>query len=378
MAAAAMAPALLCQNSLQTIAKQVEVCSTNGNGSARIPMGKTTPTAGAASMDEFEQRALSLLGNLKRQQPEDSSRSAPGSANPQDGELSSAFTGALLELVQVAAQLSQIDVVAGKATESSPQESDEARHWRDLSMCALEWSRGTLAQRQAGMAERLERTMQVTAGPLPSSDTMPSAISIPDQKANCAAEGSLALAAPPGLAPPPGLAAPPPGFGTFPPSLAVDDVVDDNTAGEGAADNARQRGLEEFEKGGTLRTHLEQMNGEDQRCILVVRRINRLGFQSPSLLEEYFQRFGGAKHVFVAHSRVKPSTKRPAYRIRPAGLGFVVMGSFEAAEEVMEVTSHEIHGCVIEMSFYKDRAGDLNFSCVDEDRDIVTEDTISA
>lgn len=334
----------------------------------------TPSPTNTAGLEEFEQRAESILGNLRRPP------SAPHGCEAATETSVGSFANALFDLIQVASQLSQIDVMAGKAVEATAgcsQDSEEVRKWRDLSVCALEWSRAAVAKRQTAVAERLERALdlkqEVAAAKRPSNLQLASADSAPPP-----------LEQPAVFGPPPGLAAlppPPPGFAprvaskkvlplapiTFedPEELEAADGFS-LLSGEGekaaacaaAASSvaARQRAMEEFEKGGTLRAHLERMNREDQRCILVARRINRLGFQSPTLLEEYFQRFGGAKHVLVAHSRVKPSTKRPAYRIRPAGLGFVVMGSPEAAEEVVTIASHEINGCAIEMSYYKDRA----------------------
>merc|ERR1719335_142857 len=83
---------------------------------------------------------------------------------------------------------------------------------------------------------------------------------------------------------------------------------------------------------GTLRTHLSTLQNEDPMCVLIVRRINRLGFESDEALKEYFVKLGGVRHVLVAHSRVKP-----------AGIGFVVMASQEETIKVLSIQEHVIH-----------------------------------
>lgn len=337
-------------------------------------------SSGASAAEDFERRAEILIRTLRRSEEETRS-TGDQAGNPQDGEPSVAFASALLELVQVASQLTQVDTMAGKAASAistSSSDSEEVQKWRDLSMCALQWSRSALEKRQQGATEELQRASDVALRPsLPSASELSLSVAVAPALMAAAIATPARDGADAAVPPPPGFAPPPPGVAPLQalsdePALAsvtLDESAEDS-AGEAGADvpapDVRQLALEEFEKGGTLRTHLERMNGEDPRCILVVRRINRLGFQSPTLLEEYFERFGGTRRVLVAHSRVKPSTKRPAYRIRPAGLGFVVMASPESAEQVVNIQMHEINGVMIEVSYYKDRAGALGL----EDGDI--------
>lgn len=84
----------------------------------------------------------------------------------------------------------------------------------------------------------------------------------------------------------------------------------------------------------TLRLHLRELDAAHPKCVLSVRKINRLGFDSRALLERHFAWYGVPSQVLVAHLRVKSSGRRPA-RTRPAGLGFVVMASESDAERVL-------------------------------------------
>jgi hypothetical protein len=57
------------------------------------------------------------------------------------------------------------------------------------------------------------------------------------------------------------------------------------------------------------------------------------------------------KELLVAHSHVKPTPKRPNGRVRPAALGFVVMGSAEATQKAFSFgTEQTISGVAIELA----------------------------
>lgn len=89
------------------------------------------------------------------------------------------------------------------------------------------------------------------------------------------------------------------------------------------------------ELGETLRHHLQELQHEDPNLVIIVRKISKLGFQSPELLRNYFEEYGEISKILVAHSFVKPSNRRVKPRVRPAGLGFVVMTSRADADAVL-------------------------------------------
>mmetsp|Transcript_33808 Transcript_33808/g.78169 ORF Transcript_33808/g.78169 Transcript_33808/m.78169 type:complete len:530 (-) Transcript_33808:301-1890(-) len=89
--------------------------------------------------------------------------------------------------------------------------------------------------------------------------------------------------------------------------------------------------------GETLRMHLRSLLNVDSNRVLIVRKINRLGFSSPTILKEHFSWYGTVENVLVAHSRVKSGGGQAGMvsRLRPSGLGFVVMSKNEEAELIL-------------------------------------------
>lgn len=87
----------------------------------------------------------------------------------------------------------------------------------------------------------------------------------------------------------------------------------------------------------TLRSHLQWLQTRDPGCVLVVRKINRLGFESASILKQHFSKYGPVDAVLVAHSQVKCPNRQSATRTRPAGLGFVVMMGVADVKAVLQI-----------------------------------------
>jgi len=86
----------------------------------------------------------------------------------------------------------------------------------------------------------------------------------------------------------------------------------------------------------TLRKHLQLLQTKDPRCIFIVRKINRLGFDSPTLLKQHYMKHGVVEAVLVAHSRVRCQNRSLVpWRLRPSGLGFVVMQDASDVEAIL-------------------------------------------
>jgi len=90
-----------------------------------------------------------------------------------------------------------------------------------------------------------------------------------------------------------------------------------------------------------MKAQLQALSQENTDAIIIVRRIQKLGFKSPEILWAHFEKVGKVKGVHVAHSTVKTqprttdSSVEANYRQRPAALGFVVMEEAEAVTKIL-------------------------------------------
>lgn len=112
--------------------------------------------------------------------------------------------------------------------------------------------------------------------------------------------------------------------------------------------------------GETLRMHLRSLLNVDSKRVLIVRKINRLGFASPQVLNEHYSWYGTVERVYVAHSRVKsgtgPSQANVPSRLRPSGLGFIVMSKCEETEAILaEGTEQNVCGALIRVQRFERR-----------------------
>jgi len=105
----------------------------------------------------------------------------------------------------------------------------------------------------------------------------------------------------------------------------------------------------------TLRGYLEELRSENPRCIFIVRRINKLGFRSKSLLEGHYAQYGKVLQVCVAHSKVKPlPNSGQTARTRPGNFGLVVMQDPAAVQKVLDKgENHFIDGVEISVQKYQ-------------------------
>jgi len=85
----------------------------------------------------------------------------------------------------------------------------------------------------------------------------------------------------------------------------------------------------------TLRTHLQMLHTKDPDAVFIVRKITRLGFDSPEKLRHHFEQYGVVEWVLVSHSHVRCQNRSLATRLRPSSLGFIVMASCEVAQMIL-------------------------------------------
>merc|ERR1719198_2610932 len=53
---------------------------------------------------------------------------------------------------------------------------------------------------------------------------------------------------------------------------------------------------------GSLRQDLELLRQRQPECVIIVRKIKKLGFESPQILDDHFSQYGEVKELLVAHS----------------------------------------------------------------------------
>eukprot|EP00411_Alexandrium_monilatum_P022953 CAMPEP_0175224486 /NCGR_PEP_ID=MMETSP0093-20121207/21874_1 /TAXON_ID=311494 /ORGANISM="Alexandrium monilatum, Strain CCMP3105" /LENGTH=507 /DNA_ID=CAMNT_0016518125 /DNA_START=27 /DNA_END=1551 /DNA_ORIENTATION=+ len=147
---------------------------------------------------------------------------------------------------------------------------------------------------------------------------------------------------------------------TAPPGLKGSLHNQQSMAARAAAD---AEGFSSQHTGETLRMHLRSLIEVDSGRILIVRKINRLGFASPELLKQHYSWYGNVERVLVAHSRVKSSVfaaMKYASRLRPSGLGFIVMSKIDEAEAILAMGQEQIVcGAVIRVQRFERRMTEM-------------------
>lgn len=112
----------------------------------------------------------------------------------------------------------------------------------------------------------------------------------------------------------------------------------------------------------TMKAGLQALQLEDPADVFIVRRINKLGFNSAEILKQHFGQYGKVKGVHVSHSRVKCmrtnelGATETHWRMRAAGLGFVVMTCAEATTRIFaDGPEHEILGVTVQLQEFHRR-----------------------
>ena len=84
--------------------------------------------------------------------------------------------------------------------------------------------------------------------------------------------------------------------------------------------------LDQHSKVLSLKQVVSLMYKEDSACVLIVRRIQKLGFRSVPVLREFFQLQGcHVRKTIVVHSRSKGAADPSKGAVRPANMAFVLM-----------------------------------------------------
>eukprot|EP00746_Dinoflagellata_sp_MGD_P149321 gnl/MRDRNA2_/MRDRNA2_81366_c0_seq4.p1 gnl/MRDRNA2_/MRDRNA2_81366_c0~~gnl/MRDRNA2_/MRDRNA2_81366_c0_seq4.p1 ORF type:complete len:291 (+),score=75.63 gnl/MRDRNA2_/MRDRNA2_81366_c0_seq4:90-962(+) len=256
----------------------------------------------------FEERLGSLVKQLDSKATAAASEPTCTSSTP---NTPAAMASVLLELTEVASQLAHVEMMLSQVTENGPEE-ESAKRYHEISLKALECSKKMLHEKQAQCLKDLG-ALVACPGKIIENETKTSVPSTPTS-ATWDSWTKAELEAVPEFVPEPQLAT-------------------------------------KLIGSGSLRQDLELLRQRDPECVIIVRRIKKLGFESPQLLDQHFSQYGGVKELLVAHSHVKPTAKRPNGRVRPAALGFVVMATEEGAQNAFKAgTEQWLHGVNIELA----------------------------
>jgi len=272
-----------------------------------------------ATSGDFEQRLDSLVnkvGQPRAASPEPEPEKSPADASSTLKPLSNMGT-ALVELSSIAEQLARVDLMIAQVIDGAP-ECEEAKHWQEVSLKALRWSRDMLCQKQMRYLAEL--------GAVAHPDTAPSS----DAAEAEALESGSEM---------------PKWMGWSKAEVDACPEFVPQVASPGSLAKMKVAG------GGSLRHDLELLRTRHPERVLIVRKIKKLGFGSPKLLEKHFIQYGEVSEVLVAHSHVKATSKRPNGRVRPAALGFVVMASADGVQCALEAgCAQAVQGTMIELS----------------------------
>lgn len=272
---------------------------------------------------DFEQRVGGLVSQLDKSGTKALNVPLPdGTAGVTKGSRDMATI--LLDLVTIASQLARVDQMLEQVTQGAP-DAEDAKQWQQISLQALTCSRDVLADKQKRILEEM-MALANPGGSLAECESVPKTEPALDRTQKCVA---------------PDAEESPTWMG-----FSKDDVQ--------AIPEFVPPALPEDLSSGSLRQDLEKLRKYESDCVIILRKIKKLGFESPKLLEEYFSQYGDVAEVLVAHSHVKPTTKRPNGRVRPAALGFIVLGSAEAASRALAAGGEqEVCGTMIELSAFE-------------------------
>jgi len=236
----------------------------------------------------------------------------------------------LAEFAGIASQVASVDAVLAKTAQAAPPAGSEAEHWHELAARTTRWSRHALVDRQRRCLVQLRAAVEA--------------------------------AQPPKCAPSPTPPAPPAPAAVSAQTHAVRGLPSAPRHGTSERPAARARRSITADGDKSMKKGLEALRDCDADRVLIVRKIKKLGFESPERLKQHFSQFGGVQDVHVANSMMKPSLKRPTGRLRPAALGFVVMEAAEGAQAALaHGSSHSVCSAQIEVchfSPFKDSGDD--------------------
>jgi len=94
----------------------------------------------------------------------------------------------------------------------------------------------------------------------------------------------------------------------------------------------------------SMRSQLQDLQNVDCDHVVRLRKIHKLGINSPAILEAHYSQYGKVQSVCVPHGTVRP--RIGGRRVRPSGLGFIVMSEASEAQAILAAGQEQIihHG----------------------------------
>mmetsp|Transcript_75552 Transcript_75552/g.179499 ORF Transcript_75552/g.179499 Transcript_75552/m.179499 type:complete len:268 (+) Transcript_75552:117-920(+) len=106
-----------------------------------------------------------------------------------------------------------------------------------------------------------------------------------------------------------------------------------------------------------IATSLRELQDEDPDCVLVVRRIGKLGFNSLEYVHEHFEQFGRVMKVLGSNRHERDPSDEASVRLRPSGIAFVLMErAADAAQALSHGTEHLIHNHPAQVRQFQQRS----------------------
>jgi hypothetical protein len=79
------------------------------------------------------------------------------------------------------------------------------------------------------------------------------------------------------------------------------------------------------------------------------------------MLEDHYKNYGSVERVLVAHSHVKSPYRRYVKRLRPSGLGFVVMSTIAEVDAILADGAEQlVAGALIKVQRFERRGDEMD------------------
>jgi len=127
-----------------------------------------------------------------------------------------------------------------------------------------------------------------------------------------------------------------------------------------------------------IASQLNELQSENPDKIVIVRKINRLGFDSADILKKHFGQFGDVDQVRLSNAHNKEPGNSYQVRLRPSGIAFVVFANSESAAQVLaEGETRMINGVEVWVRGFERRRfdGEMFAKDVEETSSIATAST---